>query len=306
MGTLPEDWAGPGLFKRLQFVYLQGNVYLSGPLPAAWASPDAFPSLIEMCVAWVCIAAAWYWMPEVVAVAAWPVVIRYPTWLLSQSFCHSIRLLTAVLQEPALEQLDWNRAGGVGQRGRVSSAAKLVSRGSRLPICTATTADDAQCVSSTCCSGWHWHRLQPHLSFNSIACRVLYGNPTLCGEVPENLAPKVRPPAAVENTAQLCGTAPALRCCRRCSLHAAELQPSHASWASKTCTAPLPPHPPRSARTTTQNEMASSTRSTAASPTPPPCTARWTTHVSGCALGLLMSTVGQGGRGRYSCHATYA
>lgn len=47
-GTLPEEWAGPDLFKRLQFVYLQGN-YLSGALPTAWASPDAFPALIEMC-----------------------------------------------------------------------------------------------------------------------------------------------------------------------------------------------------------------------------------------------------------------
>lgn len=47
-GTLPEVWAGPDLFKRLQFVYLQGN-YLGGPLPTAWASPDAFLALIEMC-----------------------------------------------------------------------------------------------------------------------------------------------------------------------------------------------------------------------------------------------------------------
>ncbi len=63
MGTLPEDWAGPGLFKRLQFVYLQGNIYLTGPLSAGWASPDAFPSLIEMCVVRACVAAAGYWRP---------------------------------------------------------------------------------------------------------------------------------------------------------------------------------------------------------------------------------------------------
>jgi hypothetical protein len=48
MGTLPEEWAGPGLFKRLQFLYLQGNEYLTGPLPPLWGSPEAFPALIEM------------------------------------------------------------------------------------------------------------------------------------------------------------------------------------------------------------------------------------------------------------------
>lgn len=53
-GTLPEEWAGAGLFNRLQFIYLHGNLYLTGPLPVAWASPDAFPSLIEMCVLQMC------------------------------------------------------------------------------------------------------------------------------------------------------------------------------------------------------------------------------------------------------------
>ena len=48
-GTLPaEGWAGPGLFPRLQFLYLQGNG-LDGALPPEWAVPDAFPKLIEMC-----------------------------------------------------------------------------------------------------------------------------------------------------------------------------------------------------------------------------------------------------------------
>lgn len=43
-GTLPASWAAPGVFPSLVSLYLMGN-YINGSLPASWTSGEGFPQL---------------------------------------------------------------------------------------------------------------------------------------------------------------------------------------------------------------------------------------------------------------------